>query len=553
MSDIKKYISLLALLALVMFPGCTSGDDDDDGGANAGAASVLITDVYQNTLMPLGCVLKFNSSSAGYARVEFGQDGTFDKTWYIGEIEAGETRATVIGMHADTTYNLRVVVQTNGAEGFSNEIPFTAGSLPDDVPRLEVTALEATPEDGGYYFLPFFTPSIKYELDDGDTVNFTGGYILVIDSTGEPVFYKKFENGFIFDLEFDEQRNIYYTLESPLGAVPHIGVISLEGEELARYEPGTIGGHSYHHEINLTPEGNILTIGLEIQDMAPDDSRFPTSIPAGTFEDDETAAVIGDWMVEFTPDGEITWSWSSFDHFDPSLETYAGPVYGSLDSNFWFQYLHTPDSFDWTHANALVPDWDQGTMLMSFRHFSSIINIDIDSGDVLWEMGKNVDDFTLTSGEWFVRQHSPSILDNGNLLLYDNGYSTSVTAGMNISFPNDVRPYSRAVEYSVDWDTKTMEQVWEYRETPEFYSDAMGDVDMLESGNVLVTSSQEGDIYGEGQWARLILVSHEETPRKLWELKANGWSIYRSAWFPSIQPIPDWAAPEETTATTRVQ
>ena len=75
----------------------------------------------------------------------------------------------------------------------------------------------------------------------------------------------------------------------------------------------------------------------------------------------------------------------------------------------------------------------------------------------------------------FRAQHDPTILESGNLMLYDNrgGDGASV-----------VREY----------DPVTREQVWSYAGTPEapFYSHTCGAAYRLPNGNTLVTESDGG-------------------------------------------------------------
>ncbi len=55
--------------------------------------------------------------------------------------------------------------------------------------------------------------------------------------------------------------------------------------------------------------------------------------------------------------------------------------------------------------------------------------------------------------EWAWYQHSPIILPNGNLMLFDNGDNRNYTVGSE---------YSRAVEYKIDESQKTIQQIWTY-------------------------------------------------------------------------------------------
>ena len=83
---------------------------------------------------------------------------------------------------------------------------------------------------------------------------------------------------------------------------------------------------------------------------------------------------------------------------------------------------------------------------------SEIIKIDRENGNVIWIMGGPTNEFTiyddpLNGVSW---QHDVSRLDNGNILIFDNG---------NYHDPH----LSRVVEYSIDEINKTATLVWEYQ------------------------------------------------------------------------------------------
>ena len=79
-------------------------------------------------------------------------------------------------------------------------------------------------------------------------------------------------------------------------------------------------------------------------------------------------------------------------------------------------------------------------------------------------------------------QHAPELLPNGNVILFDNGYLRNFNFDVN---------YSRAVEYQIDEQNRTVEQIWQYGKErgKEFFSMLISDVDYLyNSKNILITS-----------------------------------------------------------------
>ncbi len=103
--------------------------------------------------------------------------------------------------------------------------------------------------------------------------------------------------------------------------------------------------------------------------------------------------------------------------------------------------------------------------------------------------------------EWSTGQHAVNILDNGNILLFDNGLMRNFQ-----SEPS----YSRAVEYKIDEEKMTIQQVWQYGKERglEMYSPITSDVDVLpDTGNRLITV---GNIRGgsDSPHAKLIEITY---------------------------------------------
>ncbi len=97
-------------------------------------------------------------------------------------------------------------------------------------------------------------------------------------------------------------------------------------------------------------------------------------------------------------------------------------------------------------------------------------------------------------------QHAPELLPNGNLLVFDNGSNRATGEKGN---------YSRAVEYQIDENQKTVTQVWQYGKErgDDFYSLIVGDVDYLpKTKNILVTS---GYIMPGGNTGKIVEVDYK--------------------------------------------
>ena len=126
---------------------------------------------------------------------------------------------------------------------------------------------------------------------------------------------------------------------------------------------------------------------------------------------------------------------------------------------------------DWFHNNGLAYDADNDLVLLSARHKDAIVAVNMEDKSLAWILGEPTgwgedyqsyffnpegEDF-----EWFYAQHNVSILDNGDIALFDNGTAKvkRVDADNRVS-GGDV--YSRAVVYHIDTENMTVSQVTEY-------------------------------------------------------------------------------------------
>ena len=80
-------------------------------------------------------------------------------------------------------------------------------------------------------------------------------------------------------------------------------------------------------------------------------------------------------------------------------------------------------------------------------------------------------------------QHQPIMLENGRIILFDNGYHNA----------EDNRSYSRILEI----DPLTGKITWEYKANPpeNFYSGAVSGQQELPNGNILICSGHQARIF----------------------------------------------------------
>jgi len=155
------------------------------------------------------------------------------------------------------------------------------------------------------------------------------------------------------------------------------------------------------------------------------------------------------------------------------LKCFLNSDYSSLLFNIRLDEHHG-DNF---HTNTLelisgsasesFQPFKKGHALISLRNLHIIALIDLAREKVVWAL----------SGMW-THQHQPTLLDNGNILLFDNmGYEGR----------------SKVIEFN----PSTHNIVWAYRGDADngFYTEDMGSQQRLDNGNTLITESRDGRVF----------------------------------------------------------
>jgi hypothetical protein len=261
------------------------------------------------------------------------------------------------------------------------------------------------------------------------------------------------------------------------------------GAEVIAIDDDEAGLTGLHHDVRLLPNGNFLALSFSFQDVEYDDLGLVN--------------VAGDVIAEITPDGDVVWTWDSFDHLDPQRRR------DDFDALILNPTTLQP-AFDWTHGNGIVYEPDTDSVILSLRHQDWILRIDRATGDVLWRLGEE-GDFALGAGDWFFHQHSPQWQDDGTLLLYDNGVG-------NPNLPDD-QEFSRAVRYALDVPGMEATLAWE-DEAEDFTAVFAGDADRLPNGNILVTDSSIGLLDGMLH-ARIREVNEASSATPVWSITTD--------------------------------
>lgn len=537
--------ALLAVLLLVV--SCTGdGTGSDDSGdpiavtAQVDSANALRAEVTLTTEGDGDVALEVvDGDGRGFRLIPPAED-------------AGTRTVPLLGLEEDTTYTVEV---TDGEATGSTS--FTTGSMPADMPPIEV---ESNPEEMSAGLTLFNVIPFGGEREGGPTED---GYLIAVDDSGEVVWYYRQTHSIQDVRQIDDGDLLFIHHETGVrkldvldgSIVEWSGTTGLDdapedehGRAYAGEDAIRVDTDQMHHEVIELPDGNLMTLSRELREI----DGFPEPLCDEGDDFNGSYEVVTDTVVEFEPEsGEVVNEWSLFDYVDP-LDT--------LDvikpAEFCSQYLSDvyPDieARDWTHSNAVVLDEGRNALLVSVRHLDQVFAIryqDDDSGpagELLWRLGEG-GDFTLTSGEWFLHPHAPEVLDDGSILIYDNG---NERPGTSLDDPDSL-PYSRAVQYEIDVEDGTAEQVWEHRaDAPgeAVYAPFVGDADPLEAGTVLIAHgglldppAHSPQVEGVVPWARILEVDYESGD-EVFDLTVKdpdneaGWIVYRAERIPTLYP-----------------
>ena len=208
---------------------------------------------------------------------------------------------------------------------------------------------------------------------------------------------------------------------------------------------------SLHHDFCRMENGNTMVLGWEL--VPPDVAK---SIKGGKPGTEDERGIWCDYFREVDKDGQTVWEWHAYEHLDLQSDAMCP--------------LHRRD--EWTHANTceVLPD---GNILTSFRLLDTVGLVDKGTGQFTWKWGKDE----------LGHQHDPTLLDNGNILIFDNGWHA-------LTAPT---PASRVIEV----DPRTNQIQWEYKTKPgwDFFSAFISGAQRLPNGNTLICEGMTGRLF----------------------------------------------------------
>ncbi|MEJ7740664.1 MAG: aryl-sulfate sulfotransferase [Chitinophagaceae bacterium] len=414
---------------------------------------------------PLSAVVNYSYPTVGKTKIiVFGKNGANSNIEHVFNDNGSSHSVPIIGLYPNYKNTVEILLTNDKGDSLAKAfINIQTGALPVGMPTSIITdsAQYANMEPGLNLVSSFSNsnPYIPYMTDHYGDIRWLLDYTTHpdLDSLSYDDGISRLKNG-----------NFYFGDET----TSKIYEVDLLGKVVNSWG---LSGYIFHHEVQEKPNGNFLI-------SATNPSSTSTN---GTL-------TIEDYVIEIDRrTGGIVYTWD---------------LKESLDENRLVMYA---EERDWMHINALFYDSSDNTIIVSGR-MQGVVKLSYDN-KVKWILGphkdwgknrrgENLNPFLLTpldargnkitdtlmlngnknhpDFEWSWFQHSPTLMPNGDLLLFDNGWRRNFNGA-------DTDPYSRAVEYKIDPVKMTVRQVWQYGKERgiETYSRIVSNVQFLPKSN----------------------------------------------------------------------
>lgn len=347
----------------------------------------------------------------------------------------------VLGLYSDTTNVVELTLREPGGELLESKI-FELKTKPasENLPQIRIDQRSIVTSEADYYLVNYFGHT--------EGRNFVPQTVFIFDQFGDIRWYLDYLPDPIF-------RNLFY--DNGLSRLENGNLLMGDRNSDAIYEIdrqgvalGTwpLNGYSFHHHVIEKPDNNLI---------ATVNKNGLTTVEDHILElDSKSGNIVREWdLRESLQKSRTIW--------DTDL----------ADINV-----------DWFHANGLAYSESDNTLIVSGRTQGTVKLTP--NNELIWILaphlgwgqngrgqdlasfllqpldanGNPITDQAVLNGEanhpdfeWAWYQHAPVVMPNGNLMLFDNGDNRNY---------QQAGSYSRAVEYKIDEDEMTIQQVWSY-------------------------------------------------------------------------------------------
>ncbi len=417
-------------------------------GLNAPLPQVLNSSASLSTTNSLIVTVDGELDKPSYVFVEYWND---QKRLRSRIIESNENRfeITLFNLKAETSYEYQVFTVSENEQISAGPVSiFETGKLPEVLKDANFNIISGQPSK----LITF----LEFRVRD-----FMG--LAAYDQFGDVVWYYEGINGdepYVMDRK--SNGNIVYIAGDHSGTTA-TGLVEITpaGKEVSRLNDICTEYGPMHHEIQVINDNEILYMSRIIGYDGYGGNKIP-----------QEGDTIGIWNQKT---GENTIIWDIFDFIDPSERTIPDSN-ATLPAVMWGGCDRNDKVQDWSHGNS-AKIYKNGEILATFKHLDQVLLIDKDYKTIKWRLGGPGSDFTFSNKfDQFYDPHDATLLDNGNILLLDNGNGRPFEEG---------GPYSRIIELAIDTAAMTASKVWEYTRPPIF-APCCGSSIRLDNGNTVM-------------------------------------------------------------------
>lgn len=273
-------------------------------------------------------------------------------------------------------------------------------------------------------------------------------YMIMCDNYSTPVYYRSaFWGAHDFKLQpnglltfFSTRDRCFYGMNEKFAVVDTF--LCGNGYEMS----------TDFHDLRIQENGHYFLLAYDPQLVNMD-----TVVPGG----DPDAVVTGLIVQEMDANDNVIFQWRSWDHFEI---TDAHESINMLAPNI-----------DYVHGNSIEIESDT-SLLISCRNMNEITKIDRRTGDIIWRLNGENNEFTFINDTvFFSYQHSIRLMpDSMHISIFDNGLG------------NAVIPFSSAVEYEIDEQTMTATLIKRIIRSPTILGSFMGHAQRHPNGQTTV-------------------------------------------------------------------
>lgn len=413
-------------------------DPEDTAPAPIAAEGLAVT-VHPEIATIL--VASWTQLVAGEASLSWELDGETHTSPPV-SVAVGAASEVVLGLPEATGVTVTLHVSVDGEETTYGAAIATTGALPDEMLRPVLTLLSDPDVDPAPYFLT--------SVNTGEQNFFGPCHTVIVDRQGRVVWYRE-------------------TADRRLTLFPRV----------ARDGTHILWDATTYYVTGVEPSITRATLTLDrLEETTIPAMGFTwDELPDGGFIYDEAESPYLYHLTRRGPDGAESRVWS------------CAPWMNPYNTGYWA-----------CAANTAHYDAASNVVVWSMFQTSTVLGIDLTSGELLWELGEYPGGLGVSPESIRLElQHFPNWTPDGTLLL-----TTHVPGG----HEQHIR------EFALDIGGNVATQVWDYAPEAGYYGDYAGEATRLPNGNTLVNFGTDGvlqevtpagDVVWEVDWRNRLL------------------------------------------------